>query len=537
MQVKSSKYNTLLQLSDTPFAKGGEAELYQVLSKNAYPSHLAKIYYPHKRTAQQEYKIQYLLRHAPQTVTDQDIPWVKDILYSPEGDFLGFILPRVYGQNLEALCLPKLPKHLDKNASWQPFDRAEPTAIRYRLQVCLNLTSLVAKIHEMGCYTIIDLKPDNVLVRSDATVSIIDGDSMEITEDNIELFAAKVITHEYTPPEYYRGINPQTTIVENSWDCFSLAVIIYRVLFGIHPFAATAQAPFDRLNTLSQKIEQGLFVHSPAKPIKFRHIPLPHQYFEQLPSLLQELFIDCFNDGYTEPHARPTASQWEQALYLALRQIQHLTIEEETYSKIFTPNKNQLEKTPKKKKADKKTASGFVLKIQNYIPSRAFVFLSMVNYLVFGILTFDFFLPDSFFINFINQPYSDEEVTNFVLVLFFVPISIQLLVSFLASIFATNEYDGESAKFLFVYLLLAMIFALIFPAIDYVFGDNFELMTTITTVVIVTGVLYYPYMTWKLFNMVIRNDEQLDEYTIELEKKQEKKDKQRAERYNRKWNK
>ncbi|MCH2046666.1 MAG: serine/threonine protein kinase, partial [Saprospiraceae bacterium] len=276
----------MIQLANQPFAKGGEAELYQIMNNPRYPNHVAKIYHPSKRTDQREYKIMYLMRHTPNLGSKLDMAWPQDILYDTDGEFLGLILPRVRGEKLETLCLPKLPRHLANQQAWQQFDRSHPNAITCRLQVCVNIAGIVAQLHSVGCYTIIDLKPDNILVRADGTVSIIDTDSIEITEDNIELFAAKVLTPEYTPPEFYRGVNPQNTIVEPSWDSFALAVIVYRMLLGIHPFAATSSQPFHHLNTLAQKIEHGLFVHAPAKPIRFRHIPQPHQFFEQLPTQL-----------------------------------------------------------------------------------------------------------------------------------------------------------------------------------------------------------------------------------------------------------
>ncbi|MCP4438220.1 MAG: hypothetical protein GY810_04685 [Aureispira sp.] len=528
MRVKSSKYNTTIELADQPFARGGEAEIYQVLSKTRYPNHIAKIYHPSKRTAQREYKIQYLLRHAP-NLGDQDIPWPKDMLYNQQGEFIGFVLPLAYGQKLEVLCLPKLPKTIHNSREWQAFDRAQPTAISYRLQVCLNLASLVAKIHAMGCYTLIDLKPDNVLVRPDATVSIIDVDSFEITEDNIELFAAKVITHEYTPPEFYRGVNPQTSIVENSWDSFSLAIIVYRTLLGIHPYAATSQAPFHNLSTLAQKIEHGLFVHSPAKPITFRHVPQPHQYFQQLPDILQNLFIDCFDDGYTEANDRPTAHQWEKGLYLALRQIQHLTIQDEIYDEeIYNPKMEQRAAIAQKQKdLENQSSFSIIQYFRAYVHDRSFIFLTLINHFIFGYLVLDFLFFNGLVFGALGDR-STEQVIGATSVLFFMPMLVQLIITVFCMPLAINELDKETTK---TTLLSIIGFSLFFPVLEAILGvftgfldslfslDNPEQMTGMLMSITFMSILYYPSVCWYLLNLVLRNDEQVDKYHQKLEER------------------
>jgi hypothetical protein len=145
-------------------------------------------------------------------------------------------------------------------------------------------------------------------------VSIVDTDSVEVIEDGRCLYAATVATPEYTPPEYYRGIKPGKVCIENSWDRFSLAVILYKILLGVHPFAATSHPPYDQCNSLGDKIKMGLFVHHPDKKKCFKVVPPPQLDFFKLGDNIQQLFMRAFATGHLYPNKRPTAAEWCQAI-------------------------------------------------------------------------------------------------------------------------------------------------------------------------------------------------------------------------------
>ncbi|MFK7950011.1 MAG: hypothetical protein AB8G11_20645, partial [Saprospiraceae bacterium] len=99
-----------------------------------------------------------------------------------------------------------------------------------------------------------------------------------------------------------------------SWDLFSLTVIFYKLLFGIHPFAASCNPPYDKLVSLHQKIEAGLFVHSASKQQHFKVVPPPHRKFSTVNSAVQSLFLRCFEDGHDNPDLRPVADEWLWAI-------------------------------------------------------------------------------------------------------------------------------------------------------------------------------------------------------------------------------
>ncbi|BDS10027.1 protein kinase domain-containing protein [Aureispira anguillae] len=307
--------NQAIVIHDTPFASGGEGELFEVLAPAELKNTVAKIFHPSKRDAEKEAKINYLLKNPPSfegSPTEHPIVWVKHILHNAKDEFVGFLMPKATGEKLEILTSPKLPKYLGKE--WNRFKLGGNEALRLRLKVCYNLAAALRTIHATGKYVLVDLKPDNILIKSNGVVAIVDTDSIEVIKDGATLFPATVATPEYTPNEYYAGIQPGKVLINTSWDNFSLAVIYYRMLFGVHPYAATAKAPYNNINALGDKIKHGLFVHHPDLVNQFVVVPPPHRAFGKLDGQLRRLFLKTFVDGYENPEKRPSAEEWGQAL-------------------------------------------------------------------------------------------------------------------------------------------------------------------------------------------------------------------------------
>ena len=308
---------TVIELAATSFAGGGEGDLYKIKSPAAYRNCVAKLYHPHKLSSEREEKTQYLIDNPPVGLSENgSIVWIKDALYTKDYKFVGFIMPFAIGKKLELLCLGKLPKKIGKN--WQRFDLKHPDALQYRLRICFNLAAAIYQIHATDHYVLVDMKPENILIQPNGLLAIVDTDSVEVIEDGVAIFPAPVATPEYTPPEFYANDRQKNGMIGESWDRFGLAVIFYKLLCGIHPFAASANPPYDNLVSLHEKIEHGLFVHRTVNKSVFSVIPPPHKKFETLDPNLQELFIQCFEEGHKNPEARPTADEWCSTLLGAI---------------------------------------------------------------------------------------------------------------------------------------------------------------------------------------------------------------------------
>ncbi|MBL4649507.1 MAG: hypothetical protein JKY03_07225, partial [Aureispira sp.] len=308
---------TVIELAATAFAGGGEGDLYKIESPAAYRNYVAKLYHPHKISPEREKKTQYLIDHPPVGLSENgSIVWIKDALYTKDYKFAGFIMPFAKGKKLELLCLGKLPKKIGKN--WQRFDLKNSGALQYRLRICFNLAAAIYQMHATDHYVLVDMKPENILIQPNGLLAIVDTDSVEVIENEVAIFPAPVATPEYTPPEFYRSSREKNGTIGESWDRFGLAVIFYKLLCGIHPFAGSAKPPYDNLASLHEKIEHGLFVHRTLNKAVFSVIPPPHAQFKKLDPSLQELFIQCFEEGHQNPEARPTADEWCSALLGAI---------------------------------------------------------------------------------------------------------------------------------------------------------------------------------------------------------------------------
>ncbi len=305
--------NEALLITDKPFASGGEGALYDILQPANYVGgYVAKIIHAHKLNPIREAKVNYLIANRPQfeyNPEHQPIIWIEKALYNEKNEFAGFIMPRASGEKLEILCAPSLPKRL--GTEWQQLGLGTEKALRLRLKVCYNIALAVQQIHATGRYVLVDLKPDNVMIQPNGLISLVDTDSVEIVEKGQMLYSATVATPDYTPPEYYaKGMEVGKTPIDESWDRFSLSVIFYRIMLGIHPFAASCTAPYDNLAALADKIKYGFFAHDKGKQHYFLVIPPPHAAFRRLDEEIQALFIQTFDQGHENPEARARPTDW-----------------------------------------------------------------------------------------------------------------------------------------------------------------------------------------------------------------------------------
>jgi len=319
-QYKLEKSGVMISLSAKPFAGGGEGNLYKITAPKNFKKYVAKLYHPHKLSSTREEKINYLAAYSPVELGENrgahnSVIWVKDALYD-RGKFVGFIMPYTEGEKLEILCTPKIPRKLRRD--WARFDfKKSPNVLDLRLKLSFNICAAIHQVHSMERYVLVDMKPDNILIQTNGLVSVVDTDSVEVVEAGKSLFDAPVATPEYTPPEHYKNLDYDPTERE-AWDRFGLGVILYKLLFGIHPFAASSGAPYEQLTTLQDKIKHGLFVHDSAKKASFSIIPPLHKAFYKLDQSLQDLFFRCFIDGGIDPELRPNAEEWCATILLSL---------------------------------------------------------------------------------------------------------------------------------------------------------------------------------------------------------------------------
>lgn len=310
-----------IQLAKDPISTpGGEGSVHNILNDSKYMHCCVKIYHPHKRTALKKQKIEHMIQNKPSGLVTANylICWPNEIVFDVDGRFAGHIMPLAFP---DSESLYQFTRHnitsQNNSINDDKFDRSVQGGMEKRLKICVNISAAVHSIHSIGHYTIVDYKPQNVLITNNGTVSIIDTDSFQVSENENLLFPSEVATPEYAPPESEK-INLSKDYVPQSWDSFSLAVSFYEILFSVHPYAATAKGQYQEANTIGDLIRNGLFVHG-AKSNYLRVIPELHKDFYNLPQSLQKLFYNAFEIGNANPKARPTAEQWGSAIFNELK--------------------------------------------------------------------------------------------------------------------------------------------------------------------------------------------------------------------------
>ena len=197
MKLTLHKSGEIIHIEPTPFAGGGEGNLFHIADPlRMHHRYIVKIYHPHKLTAERQEKLRYLLNNTPiapsETAENNAVIWVQDLVYDSSGKLLGFIMPFTRGDKLELLTSLKIPKNADK--AWRRFDLKNKEALNYRMRLCFNIAVALQQVHSTERYILVDLKPDNIVVQPHGIIALVDMDSVEVVQEGKSLYDAPVAT-------------------------------------------------------------------------------------------------------------------------------------------------------------------------------------------------------------------------------------------------------------------------------------------------------------------------------------------------------
>ena len=286
-------------------ADSGEGKVWETNIKG----YLAKIY--HDPTPARIAKLKVMLANPPADPmlnhNHVSIAWVSDLLKDNNGKYLGFLMPAIKNsKQLSSICNPKRRKKVAPGFNW------------YYLHVtALNAAWIIQSIHAKG-YVLGDIKLENILVNPRAMTAVIDTDSFQVRDSQSnQVYRCTVGSEGFTPPELL-GKDFDTTNQTEIHDRFRLAVLIHYLLFGEHPFSAGQWTGVGEYPEQTELIKQGYWYGSHNSPIRetVNTIPLGVLHPE-----LKRFFLQCFNDGHTQPHLRPCAKDWHNALETAVNQL------------------------------------------------------------------------------------------------------------------------------------------------------------------------------------------------------------------------
>jgi DNA-binding helix-hairpin-helix protein with protein kinase domain len=274
--------------------------------ETSLPNELAKIYVPAPDSPHRGEKLHVMLANRPSSPGSPEefaIAWPTALLYETD-EIVGFSMRRLRdAKSIPALYNQKLRKAQAADIDWWCMHTAART-----------IASVCRLLHNLG-YAIGDLRAENWLVNSDMLVVLVSTDNLQVCDPLTgELYYSEAQAAEYAPPEIL--CTAATRERQPQHDVFAMAVLIYQLLMGQHPFTGGAywgkgEPPSETI----ARMERGWWLYGTHSPYRAIATDLP---FDVLHPVLQAMFRRCFDDGHTLPGARPSAREWEAALKIAI---------------------------------------------------------------------------------------------------------------------------------------------------------------------------------------------------------------------------
>lgn len=242
-----------------------------------------------------------------ETLKHLSIAWPLDLLLE-DSRCIGFLMPHIQNaRELTHVYNPVLRAQHSPKFNWF-----------YLHSSAFNYVSALEAIHAGG-YVVGDIKPQNILVDPRALIAIIDTDSFQVANPESGMkYRCPVGSEGFTPPELLRLVaGKKFTEVDRTeiHDRFGMAVIIYLLLFGRHPFTEGKWRGDGEPPAPDDRVLRGLWLHTPGGEIGSSPGTIPLTIIHPQ---LEQCFRRCFIDGHMEPLLRPSAAEWKHALKAAL---------------------------------------------------------------------------------------------------------------------------------------------------------------------------------------------------------------------------
>jgi serine/threonine protein kinase len=285
-------------------ATSGEGEVWQTDRKG----YLAKTYYT--SSSARIRKLEVMVAHPPIDPNAQinhiSFAWPQSLLKNGNGNSVGFLMPEIANSvGLLDVYNPQRRQKVLPGFNWL-----------YLHTTAMNIASIVWAIHKAG-YVLGDIKPQNILVNNQALPAVIDTDSFQVRHPQTgELYYCPVGSEGFTPVEL---LGKNLAIVEQTaiHDRFRLAVIIFLLLFGDHPFKGKWIGAGDSPEP-NELLRQGFWPYAANSLIQSGPLTIP---LTVVHPEIQNCFLRCFNTGHTQPELRPTPEEWVKALKAAIAEL------------------------------------------------------------------------------------------------------------------------------------------------------------------------------------------------------------------------
>ncbi len=314
ISVWSSATNRITLSQSDVLGSGGEGAVY---SLGSHPDLVAKIYHSDRRTDAVINKLDVMINYPPRTEDDLTghlfVSWPRQLVYDTASEVIGFLMPKVEKtHSLFEYYNPALRRRHAPHINY-----ANLCSVAKSLAVALD------RLHGINyTYLVGDINESNAYITEDEHVTLIDADSFQVTDSRTTpptIYRCVVGKPEYTPPEL-QGVSFAQVDRNVHHDNFALAVVIYQLLMeGTHPFRGiyTGAGEKPQVETC---ISRGYFLHSASGSIPLNPMPTAVEW-DALHEDIRALFRKCFDDGHSDPQARPAPRDWVDALDEAMRTL------------------------------------------------------------------------------------------------------------------------------------------------------------------------------------------------------------------------
>ncbi|MCS7028489.1 MAG: WG repeat-containing protein, partial [Bacteroidia bacterium] len=319
MKVLVCKEKTLIELTlyNTPIYQDNQAEIYRIQSPKSYTQFCVKLYHAHQITQEKIEKLKYLCQNNPVLqIKSPCLVWMQDLVYDLQHNVNGILMPYTKGYSVAHLSEPNFSTQKinpSDISQYQKFDRNRASSFKARLTVCYHIATAIAQLHENKQYVHGNLKPEHFIFNYAGKAYLIDFDNVQVINNGKKLFSALEYSPEYLPPSY-QNMDIQAVVLRPFVDVFSMAVIFYHILVGIHPFAVSRfKPPYENIKDIANAIKERLFCFG-QKRTYFEEVLVEHERFTTLPQPLQALFLEVLDKENFEI----SAADWSNTIHSLL---------------------------------------------------------------------------------------------------------------------------------------------------------------------------------------------------------------------------
>jgi DNA-binding helix-hairpin-helix protein with protein kinase domain len=277
-------------------AAGGEGEVFRL---SARPEWCVKLYHKRPLAPGRRAKLAALRALSPAVRSAAAVPLSLVAASAGSHDWIGVLLPFVEGHDIYELYNPQGRRAHFPHATFE-----------FVVAAAFNLAAAFETVHAHGI-VVGDISEQNIRVRPDATLTLIDCDGFQLTAGG-QCFASNTGTPIWTPPEL-QGLALEGTVRTRNHDGFGLAQLIFLLLFGgRYPFAGRPLS--GEALSPEEAIAKYAFAFDPAPARPLLEPPPGAPRLDALPERFTQLFLRAFRQGAEAPGARPSPQEWGAAL-------------------------------------------------------------------------------------------------------------------------------------------------------------------------------------------------------------------------------